>query len=280
MSTINDYQRSFEQYKVIEELTEALEGISSYRIRQIKDRVLLSKRFFQELFTIYQSLRVDKPATAPRGQHKRDLYIILTSASGLTGDIDNAIVKQFLSDYDPSRGDVMSIGARGAALLAAHSIAPVRYFDQPDILRPIDTASIIQYVPEYRRTYVYYQEFESLMVQRVGKIELILEAKSTGDATLSAEDKRNLIIASDYLFEPSEVAVVNHLEKVMLNITLTQLIFESQLSQFAARFTSMLTANSRAKQAAHNTRLKYLAARRLRRDEAAHEIIYAMRSVQ
>jgi F0F1-type ATP synthase gamma subunit len=61
---------------------------------------------------------------------------------------------------------------------------------------------------------------------------------------------------------------------------MTQLIFESQLAQFAARFTAMLTANSRATDAQQETRMRYLAARRRERDEAAHEIVYAMRGAR
>ncbi len=66
----------------------------------------------------------------------------------------------------------------------------------------------------------------------------------------------------------------------MLSITLTQLIFESQLSQFSARFTAMLAANMRAHDTKRLAQLRYLAARRHKRDEAAHEIVYAMGSVQ
>ncbi|MFO0955627.1 MAG: F0F1 ATP synthase subunit gamma [Candidatus Saccharibacteria bacterium] len=280
MSSLKDLQQEYEQYRVIGELSEALEGIASYRIRQIKDRVLLSKEFFQQLYAIYQGLRVEKD-TVRSPSINRDLYIVLTSTGGLSGEIDDQIVRQVVKDYTASTTDIITIGAHGSALLSVRGIRPVRAFGQPDITKPIDTSPIVEVAQKYRRTYVYYQEFQTLTLQRPARIELVLETQriesELPDSTAKTE---NLIIANEYLFEPTQEEVIAYLENVMLSITMTQLIFESQLAQFAARFTAMLTANSRATDAQQETRMRYLAARRRERDEAAHEIVYAMRGAR
>lgn len=281
MSTLKDLSQEYEQYRVIGELSEALEGIASYRIRQIKDRVLLSKEFFRELYAIYLGMRVDKTTTR-QSELQRDLYIVITSTGGLSGEIDDRIIQQMMSEYTAATTDIITIGARGSGLLQARGVRPVRAFGQPDITKPIDTSPIVDIAQKYRRTFVYYQEFQTLTLQRPGKIELVLEAQGVEDvqAVSSGPATENIIIASEYLFEPSEEEVVAYLENVMLGITMTQLIFESQLAQFAARFTTMLTANMRARDAQHDTRMRFLSARRRERDEAAHEIVYAMRGLR
>ncbi len=280
MSNLKDLQQEYEQYRVIGELSEALEGIASYRIRQIKDRVLLSKEFFQELYAIYLGLRVDAD-TIRVPSINRDLYIVLTSTGGLSGEIDDQIVRQVTKDYAAATTDIITIGAHGSALLSARGLRPVRAFGQPDITKPIDTSPIVEVAQKYRRTYVYYQEFQTLTLQRPARIELVLEAQRTDNQLPDSPIKtENIIIASEYLFEPTQEEVITYLENVMLSITMTQLIFESQLAQFAARFTAMLTANSRAIDAQRDTRMRFLAARRRERDEAAHEIVYAMRGVR
>lgn len=280
MSNLKDLQQEYEQYRVIGELSEALEGISSYRIRQIKDRVLLSKDFFRELYAIYLGLRVDKAATR-QPTINRDLYIVITSTGGLSGEIDSQIIQQVLHDYTATTTDIITIGARGSALLSARGVRPVRAFGQPDITKPIDTSPIVAVAQQYQRTYVYYQEFQTLTLQRPGRIELVLEAQTLeGQLPNSAPKTENIIIASEYLFEPTQEEVIDYLENVMLSITMTQLIFESQLAQFAARFTAMLLANTRATEAQRDTRMRFLAARRRERDEAAHEIVYAMRGLR
>lgn len=281
MSNLKDLQQEYEQYRVIGELSEALEGIASYRIRQIKDRVLLSKEFFRELYAIYLGLRVDK-ATTRKPTINRDLYIVITSTGGLSGEIDDQIIQQVTRDYTATTTDIITIGARGSALLSARGLRPVRAFGQPDITKPIDTSPIVSVAQQYQRTYVYYQEFQTLTLQRPGRIELVLETQTLeGQVASPAVNKtENIIIASEYLFEPTQEEVIDYLENVMLSITMTQLIFESQLAQFAARFTAMLVANSRANEAQRDTRMRFLAARRRERDEAAHEIVYAMRGIR
>ena len=42
-----------------------------------------------------------------------------------------------------------------------------------------------------------------------------------------------------YIFEPSTYAVVAHLERSMMQIAVSQLILESKLAQYAARFRAM-----------------------------------------
>jgi len=281
MSSSKDILREFEQYKVIGELSGALEGIASYRIRQIKDRVLLSKSFFQELYAIYLSLRVEKDVTR-KPQYSKDLYIVITSTGGLSGVIDDEIVSRVMQDYVAATTDVVAIGARGAALLRARGVELARSFGQPDITRPIDTSPIVLMAQQYRRTFVYYQEFQTLTLQKPNRIELVLETqtleKNSSPSVQSAAD--NIMLASEYLFEPTVDEVIEYLENVMLNITMTQLIFESQLAQFAARFTAMLTARTRAHDAQGEAHMQYLSARRRERDEAAHEIVYAMRGLK
>jgi F-type H+-transporting ATPase subunit gamma len=281
MSLSKDIRREYEQYAVIGELSEALEGIASYRIRQIKDRVLLSKGFFQELYSIYLSLRVEKE-NLRQPTRPKDLYIVITSMSGLSGAIDDEIVSRVIADYVATTTDVITIGSKGAALLKSRGIESERSFGQPDITRPIDTSPIVDLARQYRRSFVYYQEFQTLTIQKPNRIELVLETQTLESSELAQGQisTDNIILASEYLFEPTIEEVVEYLENVMLNITMTQLILESQLAQFAARFTAMLVARSRAHEAQNETRLRYLSARRRERDEAAHEIVYAMRGLR
>lgn len=279
MSRSNELLATWSQYGVAEDLTDALEGVASYRIRQVRDRVLLSKAFFRELWGIYQGLRVNKPASQQRHGQTRDLFIAITSSSGLAGDIDASIVGRIVTDYNPQVTDVICIGERGASLLRDRGIEPIQSYTQPDIGQPINTEPIAALLPRYRQTFIYYQTFESLTVQRVERMELLLEAQALNQADMTRLDRDNLIIASDYLFEPSEEHVVHYLEHIMLGVALTQMILESQLSQYAARFTTMIAAHERASDARREAFLQYQAARRYERDEATRETRYAMEVV-
>ncbi len=280
MSLSQDLLKQLDEIAMIESLTEVFESIASLRIRQIKDRVVSSKAFFTELWTIYSQLRVDPRdrlrARAKAGSKRdKNAIIIITSSGSLSGEIDKKIIDRVLTEIDRSRDDIIVIGARGVVLLAEHKIKPVKVFDLPDVTKSIDVSPVVRLIDQYKSTTVYYQTFISLALQDVGKIELLLAARQLGDEQKKTEDKKELIYTSDYLFEPSLEEVLTYLESMMLGVALTQVILESRLAQYASRFTAMTVANNKAHEMRSDTKLKYHSAKRAERDEAAHELIYA-----
>src|SRR5665811_2198145 len=86
------------------ELTSAFEGIASMRIAQIKNQVLQSTKFFNELWHIYAQLRVGENFSFGREEATRtidkELYIIITAEGGFSGDIDLKLVELMLQTYD------------------------------------------------------------------------------------------------------------------------------------------------------------------------------------
>ncbi len=280
MSLSQDLLKQLNEIATIESLTEVFESIASLRIRQVKDRVVSSKKFFTELWLIYSQLRVD-PKERLKSQAKnstkkdKNAIIIITSMGSLSGDIDKKIIDRVLSDIDRKRDDIIVIGARGVVLLAEHKVKPTKVFDLPDITKSIDVSPIIRLIDQYKNTIVYYQTFISLALQDVGKIELLLAARQLGDEQKDDNNKSDLIYTGDYLFEPSLEEVISYLESMMLGVALTQVILESRLAQYASRFTAMTVANSKARDMKRDMNLKYHSAKRSERDEAAHELIYA-----
>lgn len=279
MSMSQDLLKQLDEIATIESLTEVFESIASLRIRQIKDRVVSSKTFFTELWQIYAQLRIDPKdrlkSRTPSGRKKnKNAIIIITSAGGLSGEIDKKIIDRVLAEYDRQNDELIVIGTRGVVLLAEHKVKPVKVFDLPDITKSIDASPIIRLIEQYQRTTVYYQTFVSLAVQDVGKIELLLAAKQLGDEQSDLIHKNELVYTSDYLFEPSLEAVILYLESMMLGVALTQVILESRLAQFASRFTAMTVANTKAHEMYRDYNLKYHSAKRAERDEASHELIY------
>ena len=69
-------------------LTSVFEGLASMRIAQVKDQVLSSQRFFNELWNIYSKIRVNKQFSYGRDEEDKvidkDLYIAITAEGGFT----------------------------------------------------------------------------------------------------------------------------------------------------------------------------------------------------
>jgi F-type H+-transporting ATPase subunit gamma len=265
----------------VSELTSVFESIASMRIGKIKDKVTRSQKFFDELWQIYTQLRVDPSQQLTGGKHaaKRDkpnVYLVLTSEGGLSGDIDERIVKTVRENFDPKTTDLIVVGAHGATQFVQQHTQIKRYFRLPDVDQAIDVSPIVTELLGYKQSTAWFQRYVSLSVQEVGRIDLISRVKSLGS---DAEKAAEVISPRDYLFEPNVDEVVAYLESVMMEIALSQIILESRLAQYASRFTAMSTAKKRANEMKLELIMAYNRARRGEADDRIKEIVNAMNSL-
>ncbi len=273
-----EYAREEVSMATLVELTSVFEGIASMRIGQIKNQVLQSTKFFDELWAIYTQLRVDNLFSFGRTQAadviEKELYIIITAEGGFSGDIDQKLVKLLLSTYDPNKNDIIVIGHHGAIQLAQRGVSYKKYFKLPTKDQNINVTPIIRQVQQYRSTKVFYQEYVSLMVQDVKRIELSSAVKQI---SAEADDPNEVISEDTYIFEPSTFTVAAHLERSMMQIAVSQLILQSKLAQYASRFRAMTASHTRAEESKNELHLAFNRARRGVKDERLKEIINGMK---
>lgn len=259
-------------------LTSVFEGIASMRIAQTKNQVLQSQQFFSEIWQIYSQLRVDSLFRFGRTQSEKvidkQLFIVITSEGGFSGDIDQKLIKDMLSKYDSNKHDIIVIGHHGAVQLIQQGIAFKKYFTLPSKDRNINVQPLIKEARGYKDTIVFYQTYKSLMVQEVKSINLNNAVQEEGENVNSSKE---FISEANYIFEPSTFDVVAHLERSMMQIALSQVILDSKLAQYASRFRAMSMAKDRANDL--NTDLGILFNRTKRRiqDERLKEMINGLR---
>ena len=264
------------------ELTGVFEGIASMRIAQIKNQVMQATKFFDDLWAIYSQLRVDSQFRFGRSQSAteiidKELFIIITAEGGFSGDIDQRLIQTMLKSYDKEKNDIIVIGHHGAIQLAQRGVSFKKYFKLPVKDQNINVTPIIKEVQKYRNTSVFYQQYVSLLVQEVRRIGLSTAVQEQG----AVSDKATEIISeANYIFEPSTYDVVDHLERSMLQIAVSQLILDSKLAQYASRFRAMSASHQRSDEAKADLHLRYNRARRSVKDERLKEIINGMRKAR
>ena len=264
------------------ELTSVFEGIASMRIAQTKSQVLQSTKFFNDLWKIYSQLRVDSMFTFGRSQDTagvidKELYVIITAEGGFSGDIDQKLVQLMLKDYSPEANEIICIGHHGAMQLAQRGVSYKKYFKLPKKDQNINVTPIIREVQQYKSTKMFYQEYVSLMVQDVKRIELSSAIKERADISDNPDE---IISENNYIFEPSTYAVAAHLERSMMQIAISQLILESKLAQYASRFRAMTASHQRADESKNELHMDFNRARRGIKDERLKEIINGMKKVR
>jgi len=282
MRQLTEISANRDSVATIVSLTGAFEGIASMRIAQIKDQVQQSAEFFAELWRIYNQIRVDELFHFGRRQSveqviNKELMILITAEGGFSGDIDERLIREALDHYKSESNDIIVIGHHGLILLQQRGIRPKRSFELPKRDQNITAAPLIDEVQRYESTIVFFQSYQSLANQDIKTIKLATAVAERGKAIEPGEE---VISESNYIFEPSAFAVVDYLERSMMQTTLSEVILESKLAQYASRFRAMNVAKERADESLRDLTWQYMRAKRHLKDERLKEIINGLRGAK
>lgn len=277
MRQLHDLAHERDTMSTVLELTGAFEGIASMHISQIKDRVLASQNFFGELWNIYKQIRVSEEFHFGRHRHiplKKDLIILVTAEGSFSGDIDQRVVDAVIRGFNSARYDIAVVGTHGATQLVQNNLPFVRSFKLPVSDSAINVAPLVGLVQAYSSTTIFYPAYVSLTRQEVRSIQMSAWVAERGRNVQATSDE---ISEHNYIFEPSTHAVIDHLERSMINIMLGEIIMESKLAQYASRFAAMHAARDKADDSLWTLKNNYNRAKRRLKDERSKEIINGIR---
>lgn len=273
-------QNDLAQTRIIEDLTEVFESIASMHIAKIHRRVVTSKQFFAELWQTYTALRVD-PSERLQRKHAtkgRNVLVAITGEGKLSGNADEQVVQALRSAYNPNQPqDIMVVGSHGLNLLRALGAQVTHSFAMPASDVDLNVSDLLAILNDYDQISVFYQTYESLLVQHVARIELISAVQSLGKGVTKSE---NTVSSQDYIFEPGINEIADYLESFMMGVAVMQIIMESKLANYANRFNTMSAAKKRAGELASGLRLDYYRAKRNESDERIKEVIRSARRLR
>jgi len=269
--------------RTIVSLTSAFESLSSMKIMQTKSKVLISNQFFNEVWTIYKQIRMDVMFNFGRNADEKpidkELLILITAAGGLSGDIDQRLVRKFRTRYDAEKNDIIVIGRHGAKQLDQLRIHYNLYFDMP-AKDYINVEPLMREIRKYRTSRVFYQNYISLSQQDIRDLDLgevVSRMGKIADLDTLGEDK---ITEKNYIFEPSPYAVAAHLESSILRLTLTQFIYDSRLAQLASRFRAMTAAKEKSTETANDLHTEFRRAKRALVDVRLKESLAGLKKLR
>ena len=248
-----------------------------------KGKVLISNEFFNEVWNIYKQIRMDVMFNFGRAADEtpsdKELLILITAQGGLSGDIDQRLIKKFRQYYDESKHDIIVIGHHGAGQLEQAKIKYNQYFDMPkkDF---INVDPIMKLIKKYQKSRVFYQDYISLTQQQIKDLDLSEVVSHMGKiADLDTVDDEK-ITEKTYIFEPNAYAVATHLETSILRLTLTQFIYDSRLAQLASRFKAMTAAKERSIETANELHTQFSRAKRALVDVRLKESLAGLKKIR
>lgn len=264
-------------------LTSALESLSSMQIAKTKNKVLISNQFFDEVWNIYKQIRVDSLFNFGRAPEQttidKELLILITAKGGLSGDIDQRLVRRVADRYDETKNDILVIGNHGALKLKQAHIDQTYYFDLPE-KDYINVDPLMEIIRKYSRSRIYYQNYISLSEQAIKDVDLSEVVSSKGRVADFSTISNDLISEKTYIFEPSSYAVAAYLENSILRLTISQFIYDSRLAQVASRFKAMSAAKERSSETAGELRTEYNRAKRNQVDTRLKESMAGLKKIR
>lgn len=269
--------------KSVVSLTSALESLSSMQIAKTKNKVLISNQFFDEVWKIYKQIRVDVLFNFGRQVDEKpidkELLILITAKAGLSGDIDQRLIRKFLEYYDEQRHDVLVIGHHGALKLKQSHVDYAYYFDLPEG-DYINVDPLMDITRKYSLSRIFYQNYISLGQQTIEEVDLSEVVSSKGRVADLSTVGDDVVSEKTYIFEPSSYAVAAYLENSILRLTISQFIYDSRLAQVASRFKAMSAAKERSIENVNELHVEYNRAKRNQVDTRLKESLAGLKKVR
>ena len=256
MPSLIDIRRRIRAVKSTQQITKAMKMISASKLRRAQERVVGARPFAQQMARVLNSLasRVDPSthpllAEPPARADAKILLIVVTADNGLCGGFNTNIIKAaggFIAGTAGGGVELGLVGRKGRDFFRRRGFEVrieeigifqrVRYADAQRIAR----AAIEEFVSgRATKVFIVYNEFKSVMQQRVATEQLLPIPKE--DVRRPGPKGPGLQIEAeiDYLYEPGPEKIFADLLPRHIEIQIYRALLESAAAEHAARMTAM-----------------------------------------
>jgi F-type H+-transporting ATPase subunit gamma len=211
-----------------------------------------------------------------RGGLKKEL-IVITSDRGLCGGFNTSILKRaesIIRENKEGRMTLSLIGRKGRDYFNRRRIPIRKEYKHPgkgdyNFAAEVGEEIVASFTEEvFDEVHIIYNEFKSVIQQK-----LVVE-KLLPIAPVEPEEDT---LFGDYIFEPSQDAILEELLPKHLKVQILRSIFESIASEHGARMTAMDAASNNAREMISGLTLQY---NRLRQASITTELMDIVNGVE
>ena len=232
--------------------------VAASKLRRAQERVVNARPYAVQMHRVLESVaaRVN-PSLHPllmTREHRPDsktLVIVVTADKGLCGSFNTNIIKSgglFVAE-SPEPCTLGLVGRKGRDYFGRRGFDIL--FEQVGIFQrlsyengqAIGRAAIEAFTSgEFDRVMLIYNEFKSVMTQRVVVSQLLPIARADVDAPPDVRREAVEGAGIDYLYIPSPKEIFDHLLPRYVEVQVYRALLESNAAFFAAQMTAMDTA--------------------------------------
>ncbi len=254
MPSLLDIRRRIRAVKSTQQITKAMKMVAASKLRRAQDRIQHARPFATQMLRVLNSLagRVD-PAAHPLLDERTELraggkalLFVITADRGLCGSFNANVIKaaaNFITEHPERHVALGLVGRRGRDYYAKRGFE-VRYERinlfgklQYEDARDIAQTAIDAFVGgEVDRVFLTYNEFRSVMTQRVVVEQVLPIPRTVLDAAAGAAQAGPAV---DYLYEPAPEELFKTLLPRHVEVQVYRALLESNAAFFAAQMTAM-----------------------------------------
>ncbi|HEX8617092.1 MAG TPA: ATP synthase F1 subunit gamma [Thermoanaerobaculia bacterium] len=274
-STI-DLRRRIRSTKNTQQITKAMKMVSAAKLRRAQERMMAARPYSAGLREVLASLstRADlatHPLLQDRDEERKVLLLVVTADRGLCGAFNANIIRaaqNAIKEKGWDQVELLPIGRKAIEFFRRRTI-PVRRQGTGvyqalslETAREIAGALIADFVSgEFDAVYVIYNEFKSVIAQRVTLERLLPLPRAVADADTPA---------IDYIYAPGPERILSDLLPKHIEFQLYRVLLESAAAEQGARMTAMESATKNASEMISHLTLTY---NRIRQASITKEII-------
>jgi F-type H+-transporting ATPase subunit gamma len=287
MPNLLDIRRRIKSVKNTQQITKAMKMVSAAKLKRAQDRVVTARPFANKMTEVLAGLadRTDEnfhhPLLDARGDD-RYLLVLVTADKGLCGAFNTNLIKAaqtFIASNSGKQIEILAVGRKGrdffrrrGATLAGEYVGltgkgRVEFSEALDVAR--DVIKRFTEDKEIDKVFIVYNEFKSVMQQRVAIEQLLPVARhnpSTDDDSAPAE----AVSLVDYIYEQPPGEIFAKLLPRLIETQIFRALLESIASEQGARMTAMDSASKNARELIDSLTLNM---NRIRQAAITNEII-------
>jgi F-type H+-transporting ATPase subunit gamma len=264
VATLRTIRRRIGSVKSTQQITKAMKMVAAARLRKAQDRMLKARPYSKSLDDTlgHVAAKVDSslhPLLNVR-EPKRIGFVVVTGDRGLCGSFNANIIRRATNEMNQTRQngvefELIAVGKKGFEHFNRRRYPILKryinFFDKLDFKHAQDIAALIQgqYVSEkLDRIYLIFNEFKSAVQQNIIVQQLL---------PIVPRPPQDEKFATEFLFEPSPLKILDNLCPRYLNIEIWHALLESFAAEMGARMAAMSTATDNAKELIFQLTLYY-----------------------
>jgi F-type H+-transporting ATPase subunit gamma len=263
MANLLDLRRRIKSVKNTQQITKAMKMLSAVNLRRAQVRVVNARPFARKMTEVLTDLAAHTdenyhhPLLDQRGD-ERYLLVLITADKGLAGAFNANLTKagqSFIKEHAAQAISLIAVGRKGRDFFRRRNVEIVQEYVGLTGKGRITYAEAVEVAGDIMRrftedetidkVFLIYNEFRSVLSQRVVVDQLLPVARTATAATEQAADAQgdNFV---EYVYEQPAADIFGQLLPRLIETQIFRALLESIASEQGARMTAMDSASKNA----------------------------------